>query len=360
MRRMSVLFLMMNIIQHVAAQNVGIGTTTPGSMLTVNGSLAAGYTAPTADTYNILANDYYIVWNPAAAPPPGWGTFTLPATAAGNKGRIYKIKNNSNTYPITLNSTGSVLIDNLSFLSIPPNYSIEIIANGNTAAGTTCWEVVSLAHIITSDGIRNAFAVSGCASCAAYDAAATDSWLQITSTEYNALLTYLNGVAAYFASPTQMSMLPNQSFSGVHTLTQSFNSQSQLPAANYPIAMSIRSGTSTPVAPTSMQGIKLKLSSTSQSSGYSDIPGSGTSTPNIIGTIAASTIYYFVLKRPTQRSAPGVPSNIAVYTSVNSQVGLITGLGANIRYGSGDISNPSTAATYTFLVQVLATAVKQW
>lgn len=44
-----------------SAQNVGIGTTTPGSRLTVNGSFAAGYTAVATTTYTVLDNDYYVV-----------------------------------------------------------------------------------------------------------------------------------------------------------------------------------------------------------------------------------------------------------------------------------------------------------
>ena len=46
--------------------NVGIGTTTPGSRLTVNGSFAAGYAAVNATNYTVLANDYYVVWTGSA------------------------------------------------------------------------------------------------------------------------------------------------------------------------------------------------------------------------------------------------------------------------------------------------------
>ena len=84
------LLLLLLITGRIAAhaRNVGIGTTTPGSLLTVNGSFAGGYSSVTATTYSLLDNDYYVTWNGTAA-----GTFTLPAAA--KKGRIYKIRNNA-------------------------------------------------------------------------------------------------------------------------------------------------------------------------------------------------------------------------------------------------------------------------
>ncbi|MES2776921.1 MAG: hypothetical protein V4722_22280 [Bacteroidota bacterium] len=345
-------------IAATAQSNVGIGTNTPGSTLTVNGSMAAGYTAIIANTYTILADDYYIVWNQKTIPGPGVGIFTLPAAATLNKGRVYKIRNNSSTYAITLNSSGSVFIDNALSVNIPPNHTLEIIANGSTAVNTTCWEVVGLTPVLTLDGIRNVFAASGCASCGAYDAAGPDTWVQITNTEYNALLTMLNGAGTYFASPTQMGTSSNNTWSGGFTITENFFNQTVFPAGTYPIAMSIRTGAL--AAPTSMQGVKLKLSTTSQTSGYADIPASGAGTPNISGPAGNNTVYYFALKRPTQKSSAGGPSNIAVYTSVSSQLGVIAGLGGTCYYGSGDVPNPSAANTSTTCVQVVGTATKQW
>ncbi|MES2777573.1 MAG: hypothetical protein V4722_25565 [Bacteroidota bacterium] len=359
MRTTITLIALTGMTMYATAQgNVGIGTDTPGSTLTVNGSMAGGYTSVTANTYTILANDYYIVWNQTTVPSPGVGIFSLPAAAVLNKGRIYKIRNNSNTYAIALNTTGTVLIDNVSSLNIPPNYSLEIIANGNTAASTTCWEVISLAPTLTGDGIRNAFASTGCASCAAYDAAITDTWLQITGVEYNALLNRLNSVGTYFASPIQMNTTPNNPWSGGHTVTENFFTQSVFPAGNYPIAMSIRTGINA-AAPSTMQGLKLKMSSTSQTSGYADIPAPGASTPNIAGTPAINTIYYYVLKRPTQKSSTGGPSNIAVFTPITNQLGVIT-TGGSSYYGTGDVSNTPGSIGTTNLVQVVGTAMKQW
>src|SRR5688572_19353786 len=86
--------------------NVGIGTTAPGSKLTVNGSFAANYNNITATTYAMQASDYYVAWNGAAA-----GTITLPtALAAGSGnfgGRIYNIKNTSTSSSLTVAAGGA-------------------------------------------------------------------------------------------------------------------------------------------------------------------------------------------------------------------------------------------------------------
>jgi hypothetical protein len=123
--------------------NVGIGTTTPGSKLTVNGSFAANYNNITAATYTMQASDYYLAWNGSAA-----GMVTLPtalATGSGNfLGRIYNIKNTSTSNNLTVAAGGAELLDNQSGagvanISLPPGYYAMIINKGTTT-GTT-WEV---------------------------------------------------------------------------------------------------------------------------------------------------------------------------------------------------------------------------
>lgn len=136
-------FLTLASIANAQTGNTGIGTTTPGSKLTVNGSFAATYNNITATTYTMQASDYYLAWNGSAA-----GTITLPAalaTGSGNfGGRIYNIKNTSTSSTLTIAAAGAELIDNQSGagvanLALPPGYYAMIISKGATS-GTT-WEV---------------------------------------------------------------------------------------------------------------------------------------------------------------------------------------------------------------------------
>lgn len=119
--------------------NTGIGTTTPGSKLTVNGSFAASYRSETGTTGTLGANDFYVVWNGASN-----GTLTLPAAISGNgnyKGRLYYIKNTTSSNNLVLAANGGELIDGAASISIPAGYAVNVVSTGATS-GTT-WEVVS-------------------------------------------------------------------------------------------------------------------------------------------------------------------------------------------------------------------------
>lgn len=129
---------------HAQTGNTGIGTSTPGSKLTVNGSFAAAYTAVTGN-YTMTAADYYVVSNSAAN-----SVITLPAALAagsGNyKGRLYEIKNTHTTSVLTVAAGGTELIDDVgatgvASIAVTPGDGVLLVSNGNTA-GTT-WEVVS-------------------------------------------------------------------------------------------------------------------------------------------------------------------------------------------------------------------------
>jgi hypothetical protein len=119
--------------------NVGIGTATPGSKLTTNGSFAAAYNAITATTYTAGENDFYVVWNGTAA-----GTISLPASTSGpnRTGRLYFVKNTSAAYTLTVDANGTELIDSSQTLVLAPGESCTLVkTNINTASGIT-YEVV--------------------------------------------------------------------------------------------------------------------------------------------------------------------------------------------------------------------------
>jgi len=131
--------------------NTGVGTPTPGSKLTVNGSFAATYNNITATTYTLLASDYYLAWNGSSA-----GTVTLPAaiSGAGNfSGRIYHIKNTSASSSLTIAANGSELMDDQSgpgvaSITLPAGYYGMFISKG-TASGVT-WEVAIVGSSVTA------------------------------------------------------------------------------------------------------------------------------------------------------------------------------------------------------------------
>lgn len=144
MKNSSLLFVVLFFLQTAFAQtgNVGVGTNTPGSKLTVNGSFAAAYTPITANTYTAGENDFYVVWNGTAA-----GTISLPASTSGpnRTGRLYFVKNTSAAYTLTIDANGTELIDNGQTLTLSPGESCTLVkTNVNTASGIT-YEVVVLA-----------------------------------------------------------------------------------------------------------------------------------------------------------------------------------------------------------------------
>jgi len=142
-------------MQSFAQTNTGVGTITPGSKLTVNGSFAATYRIESGSSANIGPNDFYVAYNGLAN-----GTLTLPTaiSGAGNfLGRVYHIKNTS-TSSLSVNASGGELIDNQSgsgvaSINIPAGFYAMLISKG-TVSGTT-WEVALIANAgLSGDATR--------------------------------------------------------------------------------------------------------------------------------------------------------------------------------------------------------------
>jgi len=110
-----------------ALAQVGIGTTTPNSMLDVRGSMSTNYRSFTTTT-TITGTDNMVVFTGTAAT-----SVALP-TAVGITGREYWIKNASTTSPtpvLTVSTTSSQTIDgNNSWTLDEANEVIRVISNG--------------------------------------------------------------------------------------------------------------------------------------------------------------------------------------------------------------------------------------
>ncbi len=132
-------------VLHVTAQ-VGIGTTTPNSMLDVRGSLSFNYRSFTT-TITALGTDNTLVFEGTVA-----RTLTLP-TAVGCAGRFYWIKNASLIIPtpaLTIITTGGQTLDgNASWLLDEPQETIRVVSDGSN------W------YILNQDVINPKTSISG-------------------------------------------------------------------------------------------------------------------------------------------------------------------------------------------------------
>ncbi|MBC7904910.1 MAG: tail fiber domain-containing protein [Gemmatimonadaceae bacterium] len=120
--------LMIGLVAATGADaQVGIGTTTPNSMLDVRGSLSTNYRIFTTSV-SALATDHTLVFEGTSA-----RTLTLP-TAVGCTGRSYWIKNASLTLPtpvLTIATTsGQTLDGSASWTLDEPDEAIKVISDG--------------------------------------------------------------------------------------------------------------------------------------------------------------------------------------------------------------------------------------
>ncbi len=117
--------------------NVGIKTNTPGSTLSVNGSLGTNYNTITGN-YTILNDDYYISYEGTVN-----ANISLPIGASGTckcEGRTYVLTNPSN-YILTLKPSSGEKVSGSDSLTIEPNQTLTIV-NRNVTSGNT-WKIFS-------------------------------------------------------------------------------------------------------------------------------------------------------------------------------------------------------------------------
>ncbi|MDB5226317.1 MAG: cadherin repeat protein [Bacteroidota bacterium] len=208
---------------------------------------------------------------------------------------------------------------------------------------TSCKKSTTTTTPVETDKIKLKLSTSQ----AAYIAVGTGNWIEITAAEYNALATGLNNVTRAGVTEADYTnvAVSSTSSSGLYTIAQ--DDGATMPTGSYLFAfkISINSGTNS--------GAKVKVSSTSVTTGYSDLG-------SVLPTHSTGD-HYFVLKGNTiATTATGyLAYTYAAAATINFKT--IPGKG-NYSYGTGDVNvlPSSTTNDVVFLAQGLSTTVKQW
>lgn len=135
----SLLSLAFISLAYYSHAQVGVGTNSPNSTLTVEGSLETAYKEVSANT-TLTAADHYVTFSGSTA-----GTITLPAVGSGITsftGRIYRIKNVSTANVTLAASSGNTLraqASPVSTFTLQPGTYVEVVNNASATAAT--WDI---------------------------------------------------------------------------------------------------------------------------------------------------------------------------------------------------------------------------
>lgn len=270
--------------------------------------------------------------------------YSYPAGTFASTGTIpitLIIKKNGVPTLFTAKQVSSFTTINLGCVSLP------WVINGSTKA-------VTVGIDQGGDAIRAALSSASCTSCTAYDAAAINSWVAVTRSEYKALASIYSS-AKSCASDVFMATNPLIGY-GSNFSISSNNQQPMVPPNNYIYALQLKTGVG---IPTTMAGIFLKTSNSNLltlSTTYS-VVGSG-ATPAVT-PLSSRTLYSFVLKRPTAMTIP-LYSFCGLFLPATNQMGYNFVTGSSAYYGMGNLSTYTTVSTNVSHFQVLSAGVKQW
>ena len=217
----------------------------------------------------------------------------------------------------------------------------SIVECGNTAYFGT-----------TGDNVRGALSTSA----AAYDAATTGTWVQVTGAEYNNAQSTVFSTAIIGASTVAMNTSngANGWSAGYNVIT----SNNAMAANNYLYGYSIRTGSVS--GSTVSTSLSIGQSATNQSGNYSNFP-TGVSIPPI--NLVSNTIFYFVFKKQ-----PTIFGNTVYLSTFNNYTQLLGTFsdGTTSYYSpiSGTIPNATATASSSNAgnaqMQFLSTPTKQW
>lgn len=275
------------------------------------------------------------------------GTYTIPYTS-GNGGNYTAV---------------STTMSGLTLTRVAGNYSA---GGGNVlydlsgsytgpANGTVSFPISECTTATFGDALRSALSTNGCTSCSLYDAAATNTWVNITAVEFSAV-SGLTGMTTNGAQNSSQMQSSEDNGGSPYTDGMNTTQTNSIPTANYIVALKVQSGG---IQTSDWLGVKLKISNTNYKDNFSDWPSSSASFPSV--TTAINTSYYFLLKKPTL--ATTAESFMAIFDPSGHAMGYNhNSAGGYSYYINSDANNLTILSQQNaqLPVQVLSTAVKQW
>jgi len=258
--------------------------------------------------------------------------------ATGNGTLSFSITSQTPSGAMSINpSTGELTVANTSLFDFETNpiinVSVSIIDAANSATATVAINLNDL------DDIESFLSTSK----ADYISASAGDWIEVTETEYNMLATSLNQVSKVVMDDTDYNTGPTgETFVDA---TVANNDGITMPSNSYVFAVKYNF-----FGDGSGATIKIKQSSTSISSGYSDL---GNTLDN-----ASVGNHYFVLKG--NDAATTGTGFLAIYDS-SGQLGFAEISDNNIQFEFSDANDLiSNQPSSTVFYQGLSTTQKQW
>ena len=247
----------------------------------------------------------------------------------------------SNTASGTGTTAQAILVANTSGL-------VTIVFTSTNACGFT---VTGTQTATTGDAVRSALVAGGCTSCSVYDAAAANTWVQVTAAEYAQIDNFVT-VSLGAANETIMSITPNATQGAGYTWSGYGSNYSPIPAYAYIVAFS-GWGFTNSTGPTN---VGLRYSTTSTSTGFSNY-----STPNLIlnGNGTYKRLYNVMKKPANLNNSAGAA--VALYGGASAWAAQTTLAGQAQYYQTGDVSDVSGNNNNSVpMYQVKATTIKKW
>jgi hypothetical protein len=237
----------------------------------------------------------------------------------------------------------SISIINFNVVSIP------FVVNGNQTQA-------SIGLDEGGDAIRGALVTAGCASCAAYDAAQVNDWIQITEAEYNQMNT---SISNNFVGGTQEAFFSNigggvaYGANGItHTIQFANGTQTvEVPVNQYFYAFKIQYFHTNLSNVQNVEFISGPINTTTNQASFVSL-GNVLPTHNITNRTG-----YYLIKRNSIQTSSAV--NIGIITNTNYQVAASTTNGTAYS-GSASPVSVSPWPNTNLIIQSLSSSVRQW